>query len=190
MQASVIQGCVLIPTEGYQFELLDDGGPFLWMAQVEWCEPADLPMRTNGVRTLEKLIRPCPTRCQGMDQRDPLKVLSLEVWVKQILPICVRNIDGWILLPINLLVLVLALACIPALASGYVVLEPRFPQVLASDLDLSLAGPRLERVLFLLEVTIIETEVDGGLLHSDVCHPAKAARTRQIVLLLDHSVLQ
>ncbi len=94
MQASVIQGCVLIPTEGYQFELLDDGGPFLWMAQVEWCEPADLPMRTNGVRTFEKLIRPCPTRCQGMDQRDPLKVLSLEVGVKQILPICVRNIDG------------------------------------------------------------------------------------------------
>jgi hypothetical protein len=31
-------------------------------------------------------------------------------------------------------------------------------------------------VLFLLEVTIIETEVDGGLLHRNVCHPAKTAR--------------
>ena len=91
MQSSAVQGCLLIPTEGYQFELLNNGGPVLWVAEVERCETTDLPMRTNGVRTLEKLIRQCPTRCQGMDQRDPLKVLSLEVGVKQISPICVLH---------------------------------------------------------------------------------------------------
>ena len=190
MQSCVVQGCVLIPTEGNQFELLNNGGPVLWMAQVEWCETTDLPMRANGVRTLEKLIRQCPTRCQGMDQRDPLKILIPRSGGQAELAICVRNIDGWVLLPINLLVLVLALACVPTLASGHVVLEPGFSQVLTTDLDLSLAGPRLERVLLLQEVTIVETEVDSGLLHSNVCHAAQAARARQVILLLNHTVLQ